>query len=148
MPNPNKKPVAIPSVLAGYKIEMRKHDEEAVELEIRVLEGIEWSRWYYIHSSDEEKMLAEKEIFDKRYPEIALEFFRMYMSKLPKTRIGNDVIVDFDGVPVRAWYDKNGELMYSLEDFAKIFGTTYEEIAQLLQETGNASFIKHRYHDV
>lgn len=144
MPNPNKKPESIPSVLAGYKIEMRKHNEEATELEIRVLEGIEWSRWYYIHSEDKVKMRKERDIFDERYPAIAFEFFRIGMEKLPKTRIGNDVIVNFDGHPVRAWYDETGKLMYSIEDVAKVFGTTYEEIAQLLQENGNADCIKFR----
>lgn len=148
MPNPNKKPESIPSVLAGYKIEMRKHDEDANELEIRVLEGIEWSRWYYIKSNkDKTKASAEKEIFDDRYPAIAFEFFKIGMEKLPKTRVGNDVIVDFDGQPVRAWYDETGKLMYSIQDIAKVFGTTYEEIAQLLQENGNADCIKHRYHN-
>ena len=147
MPNPNKKIESIPSVLAGFKIEMRKYNEEATEIEIRVLEGIEWSRWYYIKSEDKAKASAEKEIFDERYPAIAFEFFKKGMESLPKTRVGDDVVVNFDGTPVRAWYDETGKLMYSIEDIAKVFGTTYEEIAQLLQENGNANCIKYRHHN-
>lgn len=96
---------------------------------LRVKVGFEWSRWYCLDNG-----LDEMRSLHQDFPEIGEEFYRIGFESAPTTRVGDEIITDFLGTPVRGKVVKNkqGEEQryYSIDDIAAFVGVSVETIKE------------------
>ena len=112
----------ITTTLLGYTVQV-----EETPRRLRVKVGFEWSRWYCFDAGFDDMRSLNQD-----FPEIGEEFVRIGMASAPTTRLGDEIITDFLGTPVRGkiFTNSSGEEQryYSLDDVAAFVGVSVETI--------------------
>lgn len=112
----------VTTTLLDYTVQV-----EETPRRLRVKVGFEWSRWYCFDDGfDGMRSLHED------FPRIGQEFYRIGFESAPTTRMGDEIITDFLGTPVRGQVIKNDkgeeQRYYNLEDIAAFVGVSVETI--------------------